>query len=163
MTCLSVQKSPALKVITQAILEAVTDKMLHKKIASQMQLNLLLQKYNSWPNINDRLGTLTVPPPPLDTHQYAQLARDLETVLLPDLDRIGELELGLEQEEKMATRIEEQLAIFQENKKALDAHTRQLYRSKLHRSLCGPNLEGIATPLQQRTRRTSIWTWTISN
>ncbi|KAF9164662.1 hypothetical protein DFQ26_001193 [Actinomortierella ambigua] len=117
----------------------------NKKIAMQMQLNRLLQK------INDRLGGLAVPPPPRDQRTpYAQLAarnRDLETVLLPDLDHIGELELRLEQEEKMATQIEEQLAIFQEKKQALDAHTRQLYRSKLHRSLRGPDLEGIVNSL----------------
>ncbi|KAG0247753.1 hypothetical protein DFQ27_001623, partial [Actinomortierella ambigua] len=47
----------------------------------------------------------------------------------------------------MATQIEEQLAIFQEKKQALDAHTRQLYRSKLHRSLRGPDLESIVNSL----------------
>ncbi|KAF9978278.1 hypothetical protein BGZ73_003085 [Actinomortierella ambigua] len=117
----------------------------NKKIAMQMQLNRLLQK------INDRLSGLAVPPPPRDQRTpYAQLAarnRDLETILLPDLDHIGELELRLEQEERMAKQVEEQLAVFQEKKQALDTHTRQLYRSKLHRSLRGPELERIVTSL----------------
>ncbi|KAG0234945.1 hypothetical protein BGW42_006044 [Actinomortierella wolfii] len=101
--------------------------------------------------INDRLGGLTVPPLPRDQRTpYAQLAarnRELEAMLLPDLEHIGELELRLEQEKKLAEQVEAQLATFQEKKQALDVHTRQLYRSKLHRSLRGPQLESIMTSL----------------
>ncbi|KAG0225710.1 hypothetical protein BGW41_004585 [Actinomortierella wolfii] len=117
----------------------------NKKIAMQMQLNRLIQK------INDRLSGLTVPPLPRNQRTpYAQLAarnRELEAMLLPDLEHIGELELRLEQEKKLAEQVEAQLATFQEKKQAFDVHTRQLYRSKLHRSLRGPQLESIMTSL----------------
>ncbi|KAG0083798.1 hypothetical protein BGZ93_009106 [Podila epicladia] len=101
-----------------------------RKISVQMKLSRMMQK------MNDRLSELKVPPSgrngvPTYAHLPA-LNRDLEAKLVPDLEHIRNLELRLEQEQKLLEDEEAQLAAFEESKRALDIRTNQLHRSKLH-------------------------------
>ncbi|KAG0021008.1 hypothetical protein BGZ80_003213 [Entomortierella chlamydospora] len=100
-----------------------------KKIAVQATLSRLMEK------MNDRLSDLPVPPAGKDRANYSQLAvrnRELEAMLVPDLEHIRDLELRLEQEQILAAQDEEQLENFREKKRALDIRTNQLHRAKLH-------------------------------
>ncbi|KAG0244391.1 hypothetical protein B0O80DRAFT_40592 [Mortierella sp. GBAus27b] len=102
-----------------------------KKIAVQIALNRLMQK------VNDCLSELDVPPSKQGI-SYPHLSirnKELEAMLVPDLEHIRDLELRLEQEQILAKRDEEELENFKEKKKALDSWTHQLYRSKLHPEL----------------------------
>ncbi|KAG0350967.1 hypothetical protein BG005_009517 [Podila minutissima] len=101
-----------------------------RKISVQIKLSRMMQK------MNDRLSELKVPPSgrngvPTYAHLPA-LNRDLEAKLVPDLEHIRNLELRLEQEQKLLEEEEAQLAAFDESKRALDIRTNQLHRSKLH-------------------------------
>ncbi|KAF9431686.1 hypothetical protein BGZ76_011836 [Entomortierella beljakovae] len=110
-----------------AITRARGDK---RKIAVQASLSRLMQK------VNDRLSELDVPPPPgRERINYSQLMnrkKDLEAMLVPDLEHIRDLELRLEQEQILAKQDEEQLENFREKKKELDIRTGRLQRNKLH-------------------------------
>ncbi|KAF9575404.1 hypothetical protein EC968_003009 [Mortierella alpina] len=106
-----------------AISRAKGDK---RKIAVQMALNRLMQR------LNDSLSELNVPPQGKERINYPQLAtrnREMEAMLVPDLEHIRNLELRLEQEQMQD---EAELANFREKKQALDQRTRELQRSKLH-------------------------------
>ncbi|KAF9291844.1 hypothetical protein BGZ68_001836 [Mortierella alpina] len=75
----------------------------------------------------------------------SKATREMEAMLVPDLEHIRDLELRLEQEqmyiEKLtAKRDEAELANFREKKQALDQRTRELQRSKLHPLLRGSSL-----------------------
>ncbi|KAF9312218.1 hypothetical protein BG003_006476 [Podila horticola] len=101
-----------------------------RKISAQMKLSRMMQK------LNDRLSELKVPASGRNgVPTYAHLPtlnRDLEAKLVPDLEHIRNLELRLEQEQKLLEEEEAQLAAFEESKRALDIRTHQLHRSKLH-------------------------------
>ncbi|CAO3574223.1 unnamed protein product [Mortierella alpina] len=100
-----------------------------RKIAVQMALNRLMQR------LNDSLSELNVPPQGKERINYPQLAtrnREMEAMLVPDLEHIRDLELRLEQEQILAKQDEAELANFREKKHALDQRTRELQRSKLH-------------------------------
>ncbi|KAG9325577.1 hypothetical protein KVV02_004879 [Mortierella alpina] len=100
-----------------------------RKIAVQMALNRLMQR------LNDSLSELNVPPQGKERINYPQLAtrnREMEALLVPDLEHIRDLELRLEQEQILAKQDEAELASFREKKQALDQRTRELQRSKLH-------------------------------
>ncbi|KAF9197878.1 hypothetical protein BGZ49_001508, partial [Haplosporangium sp. Z 27] len=99
-----------------------------RKIAIQATLSRLMQK------LNDRLSELDVPQGK-DRTNYSQLTtrnKELEAMLVPDLEHIRDLELRLEQEQILAAQDEEQLESFREKKRALDSRTNQLHRAKLH-------------------------------
>ncbi|KAF9356986.1 hypothetical protein BGX26_004406 [Mortierella sp. AD094] len=67
-----------------------------RKIAVQATLSRLMEK------MNDRLSDLPVPPVGKDRANYSQLTarnRELEAMLVPDLEHIRDLELRLEQEQ----------------------------------------------------------------
>ncbi|KAF9393555.1 hypothetical protein CPC16_001742 [Podila verticillata] len=116
-----------------------------RQISVQMKLSRMMQK------MNDRLSELKVPPSGRNgVPAYAQLGtlnRDLEAKLVPDLEHIRNLELRLEQEQKLLEDEEAQLAAFEESKRALDIRTHQLHRSKLHPLLKEPGLSDKMTSL----------------
>ncbi|GJJ68355.1 hypothetical protein EMPS_00701 [Entomortierella parvispora] len=116
-----------------------------RKIAVQMKLNQLMQK------MNDCLSELDVPPPGRDRGlNYGQLTarnRELEATLVPDLEHIRDLELRLEQEQRLAEQDEAELTDFQDKKRALDQRTTQLHRSKLHPLLRDRNLQATTSAL----------------
>ncbi|KAG0286161.1 hypothetical protein BGZ96_009668 [Linnemannia gamsii] len=107
-----------------------------RKIEMQAGLNRLMQK------LNDTLSELQVPQAQARVN-YAQLSarnRELEAMLVPDLERIRDLELRLEQEQILAAQDEEALNDFKETKKAVDTRTKDLQRKHLHRQLKDDNL-----------------------
>ncbi|KAG0049231.1 hypothetical protein BGZ83_005930 [Gryganskiella cystojenkinii] len=118
-----------------------------RKIAVQITLNRLMQK------MNDCLSELDVPPPGKDRGlNYAQLTarnRELEATLVPDLEHIRNLELRLEQEQRLAVQDEAELADFQEKKRALDQRTAKLHRSKLHPLLRDKSLAATTAALSR--------------
>ncbi|KAF9896930.1 hypothetical protein BX616_006480, partial [Lobosporangium transversale] len=112
-----------------------------RKIATQTALNRLMQK------MNDRLSELNVPPPRKDRPNYPQLAaqnRQLEAMLVSDLEQIRDLELRLEQEQILEKREEQELENFQEQKRMLDSHNADLQRHKLHFLLHEGSHRGIS-------------------
>ncbi|KAF9104316.1 hypothetical protein BGX27_010142 [Mortierella sp. AM989] len=115
-----------------------------RKIATQAALSRLMQK------MNDRLSELDVPPAGKDRTNYSQLTarnRELEAMLVPDLEHIRDLELRLEQEQILAAQDEEQLESFREKKRALDSRTNQLHRAKLHPLLRERDLQSTMSNL----------------
>ncbi|KAI7819089.1 hypothetical protein BC939DRAFT_461129 [Gamsiella multidivaricata] len=115
-----------------------------RKIAVQVTLNRLMQK------MNDRLSELDVPPPRRDRINYHQLMnrnKELEAMLVPDLEHIRDLELRLEQEKLLAEQDEEELKDFQEKKRALDSWTNHLHRFKLHPQLRDNSLSSTMAAL----------------
>ncbi|KAG0262399.1 hypothetical protein BG011_010196 [Mortierella polycephala] len=100
-----------------------------KKIAVQITLNQLMQK------LNDCLSELDVPPQGKERINYMQLNtrnKELEAMLVPDLEHIRNLELRLDQEKILAEQDENELERFLEKKRALDQRTKNLQRYKLH-------------------------------
>lgn len=71
----------------------------------------------------------------------------MEATLVPDLEHIRDLELRLEQEQRLADEDEAALADFQDRKRALDQRTTQLHRSKLHPLLRDRNLTSTTAAL----------------
>ncbi|KAF9924999.1 hypothetical protein FBU30_005163 [Linnemannia zychae] len=114
-----------------------------RKIEVQSELNRFMQK------LNDCLSELQVP----QTHariNYAQLQtrnRELEAMLVPDLEHIRDLELRIEQEQILAKQDEEELADFLEKKRALDSRKESLQRSNLHPLLKDQDLSSIMDSL----------------
>ncbi|KAF9095271.1 hypothetical protein BGX23_000787 [Mortierella sp. AD031] len=114
-----------------------------RKIAMQIGLNRLMQK------LNDCLSELKVPQTQSRVN-YGQLTarnRELEAMLVPDLEHIRDLELRLEQEQILAEQDAETLADFKEKKRALDARTDFLQRTKLHPLLKDPDLSSTMDSL----------------
>ncbi|KAI1320970.1 hypothetical protein EDD11_009293 [Mortierella claussenii] len=106
--------------------------------------------------MNDTLSELNVPTPGKDRPNYSQLTtrnRELEAMLVPDLEHIRDLELRLEQEQILAEQDKEQLESFKEKKKALDSYTAQLHRQKLHPLLREPGSRHKA-PISKSTMAT---------
>jgi len=68
---------------------------------------------------------------------------------VPDLEHIRDLELRLEQEQRLAEQDEAELTDFQDKKRALDQRTTQLHRSKLHPLLRDRNLQATTAALCQ--------------
>lgn len=102
----------------------------------QAGLNRLLQK------LNDTLSELQVPQGSIKPN-YAQLSarnRELEAMLVPDLEHIRDLELRLEQEETLAKLDEEALEEFKARKRALNKRTEYLQKMNLHPHLQSEDL-----------------------
>ncbi|KAF9960299.1 hypothetical protein BGZ72_007422 [Mortierella alpina] len=100
--------------------------------------------------LNDSLSELNVPPQGKERINYPQLAtrnREMEAMLVPDLEHIRDLELRLEQEQILAKQDEVELVNFREKKQALDQRTRELQRSKLHPLLRDSSLSTSMTAL----------------
>ncbi|KAF9341166.1 hypothetical protein BGZ91_010579 [Linnemannia elongata] len=107
-----------------------------RKIEMQAGLNRLLQK------LNDTLSELQVPQGSIKPN-YAQLSarnRELEAMLVPDLEHIRDLELRLEQEETLAKLDEEALEEFKARKRALNKRTEYLQKMNLHPHLQSEDL-----------------------
>ncbi|KAG0321106.1 hypothetical protein BGZ97_012097, partial [Linnemannia gamsii] len=107
-----------------------------RKIEMQAGLNRLMQQ------LNDCLSELQVPQAQARVN-YAQLSarnKELEAMLVPDLEHIRDLELRLEQEQILAEQDEEALRDFKEKKGAVDSRTKDLQRKKLHPQLKDDNL-----------------------
>ncbi|KAF9296196.1 hypothetical protein BGZ88_000489 [Linnemannia elongata] len=107
-----------------------------RKIEMQAGLNRLLQK------LNDTLSELQVPQGSIKPN-YAQLSarnRELEAMLVPDLEHIRDLELRLEQEETLAKLDEEALEEFKTRKRALNKRTEYLQKMNLHPHLQSEDL-----------------------
>ncbi|KAF9401895.1 hypothetical protein BGX21_000269 [Mortierella sp. AD011] len=120
---------PTLRVVSKA-----TVKKTWKPISVKTRTHIQSLVSSLFP-MNDRLSDLPVPPAGKDRANYSQLAvrnRELEAMLVPDLEHIRDLELRLEQEQILAAQDEEQLENFREKKRALDIRTNQLHRAKLH-------------------------------
>ncbi|KAG0366761.1 hypothetical protein BGX24_003545 [Mortierella sp. AD032] len=99
-----------------------------RKIEMQSGLNRLMQQ------LNDCLSELKVPQAQARV-SYSQLSarnRELEAMLVPDLEHIRDLELRLEQEQILAEQDEAELQEFQEKKRALDKRNVYLQRKNLH-------------------------------
>ncbi|KAG0313350.1 hypothetical protein BGZ99_008960, partial [Dissophora globulifera] len=108
-----------------------------RKIAVQITLNRMMQK------VNDCLSELQVPPGRGERPNYSQMAarnKELEVMLVPDLEHIRDLELRLEQEQTLAEQDEAELENFEKKKEALDSWTNRVHRSKLHPMLRDPSL-----------------------
>ncbi|KAF9580612.1 hypothetical protein BGW38_002669, partial [Lunasporangiospora selenospora] len=101
--------------------------------------------------LNDTLGELKVPPQKIDRGlHYENLTarnKELESMLVPELERIRELELRLEQEQKLVEQEEKQLETFNEKKRVLDTHTQYLQRNKLHPLLRSTSLSSTMDSL----------------
>ncbi|KAG0277308.1 hypothetical protein BGZ95_006149 [Linnemannia exigua] len=107
-----------------------------RKIEMQSGLNRLMQQ------LNDCLSELKVPQAQARI-SYSQLSarnRELEAMLVPDLEHIRDLELRLEQEQVLAEQDEAELQEFLEKKRALDKRTVYLQRKNLHPLLKGEGL-----------------------
>ncbi|KAF9910733.1 hypothetical protein EC991_005718 [Linnemannia zychae] len=114
-----------------------------RKIEMQSGLNRLMQQ------LNDCLSELQVPQAQARVN-YAQLAarnRELEAMLVPDLEHIRDLELRLEQEQILAAQDEAELEEFHEKKRALDKRTLYLQRKNLHPLLKTPELSATMDSL----------------
>ncbi|KAF9125542.1 hypothetical protein BGW39_007318 [Mortierella sp. 14UC] len=114
-----------------------------RKIEMQSGLNRLMQQ------LNDCLSELKVPQVQARV-SYAQLSarnRELEAMLVPDLEHIRDLELRLEQEQILAEQDEAELEEFHEKKRALDKRTAYLQRKNLHPLLKTPELSATMDSL----------------
>ncbi|KAF9188126.1 hypothetical protein BGZ51_000843 [Haplosporangium sp. Z 767] len=117
-----------------------------KKIAIQIALNQLMQK------LNDCLSELDVPPQGKERINYMQLNarnKELEAMLVPDLEHIRNLELRLDQEKILAEQDEKELENFLEKKRALDQRKKNLQRYKLHPLLRDSSLSDTMDSLCQ--------------